>query len=310
MHPRRDAVGQRPARPDDRRADVSSRTVASDYGYKHTDTRRSVYAPVFRNALPEVFEAFDFADPSMRRRPAERQHRRAAGAVPDEPPVPRASRPKPPPRRLLAETGLDDAARLTRALPPDPRPRADGRRAAGAAEFLPAERSAGRRAAWARCPRAVRVDRFPVRELTARTWHGCPVQTVRSRTSRFGRMPRTVQAVTRTHHDSITPSMTRRTALKTAACGFGYLALAGLIGQRHAVRGAAQSPVAQPARRTPPALRAAGEARDLPVHAGRRQPRRLVRLQAGADQAGRQDDAVRRRPGDRQHRQARHASSG
>ena len=26
--------------------------------------RRSVYAPVFRNALPEIFEAFDFADPS------------------------------------------------------------------------------------------------------------------------------------------------------------------------------------------------------------------------------------------------------
>ncbi len=39
--------------------------TAADYGYKHTDTRRSLYAPVFRNALPELFEAFDFADPSM-----------------------------------------------------------------------------------------------------------------------------------------------------------------------------------------------------------------------------------------------------
>jgi hypothetical protein len=39
--------------------------VAADYGYKHTDTRRSVYSPVFRNALPELFEAFDFADPSV-----------------------------------------------------------------------------------------------------------------------------------------------------------------------------------------------------------------------------------------------------
>jgi cytochrome c553 len=39
--------------------------VTADYGYRHTDTRRSVYSPVFRNALPEVFEAFDFADPSM-----------------------------------------------------------------------------------------------------------------------------------------------------------------------------------------------------------------------------------------------------
>ncbi|QDU18785.1 DUF1553 domain-containing protein [Urbifossiella limnaea] len=39
--------------------------VAADYGYRHTSAARSVYLPVFRNALPEVFEAFDFADPSM-----------------------------------------------------------------------------------------------------------------------------------------------------------------------------------------------------------------------------------------------------
>jgi hypothetical protein len=39
--------------------------LAADYGYKHTDTRRSVYAPVFRNSLPELFEVFDFADSSM-----------------------------------------------------------------------------------------------------------------------------------------------------------------------------------------------------------------------------------------------------
>lgn len=39
--------------------------LASDYGYKHTDTRRSVYAPVFRNSLPELFEVFDFADSSV-----------------------------------------------------------------------------------------------------------------------------------------------------------------------------------------------------------------------------------------------------
>jgi hypothetical protein len=37
----------------------------SDYGYRHSDARRAVYAPVFRNALPELFEAFDFADPSV-----------------------------------------------------------------------------------------------------------------------------------------------------------------------------------------------------------------------------------------------------
>jgi hypothetical protein len=39
--------------------------LASDYGYQQSSTRRSVYNPVFRNALPELFDAFDFADPSM-----------------------------------------------------------------------------------------------------------------------------------------------------------------------------------------------------------------------------------------------------
>ncbi len=39
--------------------------LAADYGYKHADSRRSVYTPVFRNALPGLFEAFDFADPSV-----------------------------------------------------------------------------------------------------------------------------------------------------------------------------------------------------------------------------------------------------
>jgi hypothetical protein len=39
--------------------------LATDYGFQHSSTRRSVYAPVFRNALPELFDAFDFADPSM-----------------------------------------------------------------------------------------------------------------------------------------------------------------------------------------------------------------------------------------------------
>ncbi len=39
--------------------------ISADYNYQHTDVRRSVYAPVFRNALPELFEVFDFADPSV-----------------------------------------------------------------------------------------------------------------------------------------------------------------------------------------------------------------------------------------------------
>lgn len=39
--------------------------LASDYGHDATHTRRSVYVPVLRNALPELFEAFDFADTSL-----------------------------------------------------------------------------------------------------------------------------------------------------------------------------------------------------------------------------------------------------
>ena len=37
----------------------------ADYGFDFTEPRRSIYVPVFRNALPEILEAFDFAPPSM-----------------------------------------------------------------------------------------------------------------------------------------------------------------------------------------------------------------------------------------------------
>jgi len=40
-------------------------SVASDYDYVDRGTRRSVYVPVLRNSLPELFEAFDFPDPSL-----------------------------------------------------------------------------------------------------------------------------------------------------------------------------------------------------------------------------------------------------
>ncbi|HBN74939.1 MAG TPA: hypothetical protein DD473_03775 [Planctomycetaceae bacterium] len=39
--------------------------LSSDYGFQFQEPLRSVYAPVFRNSLPEIFEAFDFANPSM-----------------------------------------------------------------------------------------------------------------------------------------------------------------------------------------------------------------------------------------------------
>ncbi len=37
----------------------------SEYGYVFQSKRRSVYVPVFRNTLPELFEVFDFADPNI-----------------------------------------------------------------------------------------------------------------------------------------------------------------------------------------------------------------------------------------------------
>jgi hypothetical protein len=88
--------------------------LAADYGFQQTATCRSVYLPVFRNALPEIFEAFDFADPStvtgkrntstvapqalfMMNNPFVIEQARHAAA------------------RLLAENHPDDVACLTRA---------------------------------------------------------------------------------------------------------------------------------------------------------------------------------------------------
>ena len=39
--------------------------TANDYDYEHSGNRRAVYWPVFRNSLPDIFVAFDFANPSM-----------------------------------------------------------------------------------------------------------------------------------------------------------------------------------------------------------------------------------------------------
>ncbi|MGE0609842.1 MAG: DUF1553 domain-containing protein, partial [Pirellulales bacterium] len=38
--------------------------LASDFGFQDRYTRRSVYLPIFRNALPDLFEVFDFPDAS------------------------------------------------------------------------------------------------------------------------------------------------------------------------------------------------------------------------------------------------------
>jgi len=49
----------------DMRGPGYSPELAADYGFPQVDTRRSVYAPVFRNALPELFSTFDFAEPGL-----------------------------------------------------------------------------------------------------------------------------------------------------------------------------------------------------------------------------------------------------
>jgi hypothetical protein len=38
--------------------------MPTEYGYVFTDTRRSVYTPAFRNRRPDLFDAFDAADPN------------------------------------------------------------------------------------------------------------------------------------------------------------------------------------------------------------------------------------------------------
>jgi hypothetical protein len=46
------------------RGKIFANTVTADYGYAHGERCRSVYVPVFRNALADIFRAFDFADSS------------------------------------------------------------------------------------------------------------------------------------------------------------------------------------------------------------------------------------------------------
>jgi hypothetical protein len=89
-------------------------SLSADYGFSYNEPRRSVYVPAFRNALPEIFEAFDFADPSivvgarnvstvapqalfLMNHPFVREQAQAAA------------------RRLLNEKHASDEARLTRA---------------------------------------------------------------------------------------------------------------------------------------------------------------------------------------------------
>ncbi|MCI0705260.1 MAG: DUF1553 domain-containing protein, partial [Planctomycetia bacterium] len=91
-----------------------SLSLASDYGYKANSLRRSVYLPAFRNAMPEMLEVFDAADPSTV------TGKRNSGTV-----APQAlfmmnhpfvlDQSKFAATRLLGEKHADDDARITRA---------------------------------------------------------------------------------------------------------------------------------------------------------------------------------------------------
>jgi hypothetical protein len=89
-------------------------SLAADYGYQTTTTCRSVYLPLFRNAMPEILELFDAADPSMV------TGRRNSGTIAPQAlylmnhPFP-AEQAKHATARLLGETLADDDVRVTRA---------------------------------------------------------------------------------------------------------------------------------------------------------------------------------------------------
>ncbi len=89
-------------------------SLSSDYGFKASGAQRSVYLPVFRNALAEIFEVFDFADASVTtgRRNASTVAPQALFLMNNPFVLDQARRAA---KRLLAENAGDDRARLVRA---------------------------------------------------------------------------------------------------------------------------------------------------------------------------------------------------
>jgi len=86
-----------------------------EYGYRFTTRRRSVYVPVFRNGLFEMFEVFDFADPNLStgRRVATTRATQALYLL-NSPFVIEQSR-RAAARWLAAYDDVDDATRVVRA---------------------------------------------------------------------------------------------------------------------------------------------------------------------------------------------------
>ncbi len=89
-------------------------TLVADYGYQTDSTRRSVYLPQFRNAIPELLEVFDAADPSTvtGRRNTSTVSQQSLFLLNHPFPVEQA---KHATTKLLAENLKDDNARITRA---------------------------------------------------------------------------------------------------------------------------------------------------------------------------------------------------
>jgi len=86
----------------------------SEYTYVFTETGRGVFVPVFRNKLPEVFEAFDFPDPNLvvGRRNASTVSTQALFLLNSPFMMDQARHAA---RTALADPKLDDAARVERA---------------------------------------------------------------------------------------------------------------------------------------------------------------------------------------------------
>ncbi|MEX0585808.1 MAG: DUF1553 domain-containing protein [Pirellulales bacterium] len=85
--------------------------LTADYSYQDAGRRRSVYVPVFRNALPDVFLAFDFADPSVSTGVRNTTtHAPQALFMLNHPDIKRLAATAA--KRLLRENHADDAARI------------------------------------------------------------------------------------------------------------------------------------------------------------------------------------------------------
>ena len=235
--------------------------------------RRSVYLPVVRNHLYDVFQLFDFSDAERdQRRPGD-DDRGPAGPVHDEQRPGRSRRPRRPGRRPAraargSTTPAGSAGSTSRAYGRPPTAAGDGagrgvprpvrRQARGRAE--PTRASAAACAWQALCQAILASNEFVYIRVTEGRDHGplrLPGLTSRRR-------------------------MLRRLRGGLRLPGPGRAAGRGVAGRRAGRRAGG------PARAPAAALPGPGQAGHLPVHEGRPVARRYVRLQAAAPARRRQ----------------------